>query len=61
MADVLLECDANNVNGFPFRVGRVDAPGPGPSGVPVPTDTLAVTTAAFKNAGFTQTQMIQAV
>jgi hypothetical protein len=60
MADVLLECPTNK-NAFPFRVGRIDAAGPGPLGVPGPTDPFNVALAAFNNAGFTQTQMIQAV
>jgi hypothetical protein len=60
MADVLLECPTNR-NAFTFRVGRVDAAGPGPSGVPTPTDSYDVALAAFNNAGFNQTQMIQSV
>ncbi|KAJ7227460.1 heme peroxidase [Mycena pura] len=41
-----------------FRPGRVLAAGPGPSGVPVPTGTLAQHTAAFQRQGFTATEMI---
>jgi hypothetical protein len=44
-----------------LRAGRVDATGPGPSGVPGPFDSLAVATAAFAKAGFNQSEMIQAV
>ena len=44
-----------------LRVGRVDATGPGPSGVPQPQDSLTSQTAAFGNAGFNATEMIQAV
>ena len=44
-----------------LRAGRVDAAGPGPSGVPGPFDSLAFSTAAFAAAGFSSTEMIQAV
>jgi len=44
-----------------LRAGRIDAAGPGPSGVPRPQDSLAIATAAFAKAGFSQTEMIKAV
>jgi hypothetical protein len=44
-----------------LRAGRIDATGPGPTGVPRPQDSLAIATAAFANAGFSKTEMIQAV
>jgi hypothetical protein len=42
-------------------MGRIDATGQGPAGVPGPADTLAFALAAFTRAGFTQAEMIQAV
>lgn len=44
-----------------FRAGRIDATTAGPLGVPGPGDSLASQTAAFAKAGFSQTEMIQAV
>lgn len=44
-----------------LRAGRVDATGPGPSGVPGPFDDLTFATNAFAAAGFNQTEMIQAM
>lgn len=44
-----------------LRAGRIDATGPGPTGVPGPLDSLAFATAAFAAAGFSTTEMIQAV
>lgn len=44
-----------------LRAGRVDATGPGPTGVPKPQDSLTSATAAFAKAGFSNTEMIQAV
>ncbi|KAJ7094262.1 heme peroxidase [Mycena epipterygia] len=43
---------------IPFKPGRVMAAAAGPSGVPVPTGTLAQHTAAFQRQGFTPTEMI---
>ncbi|KAJ7826330.1 heme peroxidase [Mycena leptocephala] len=43
---------------IPFKPGRVMAAAAGPSGVPVPTGTLAQHTAAFQRQGFTATEMI---
>ncbi|KAF7336882.1 Peroxidase [Mycena venus] len=43
---------------IPFKPGRVMASAAGPSGVPVPTGTLAEHTAAFQRQGFTATEMI---
>jgi hypothetical protein len=60
MADSLLECDGN-ARFLKLKAGRVDATVPGPFGVPTPSDFLNVTIAAFANAGFSQTDMIQAV
>jgi hypothetical protein len=60
MADSLLSCDPA-ARLIQLRVGRVDATKAGPSGVPGPFDSLAVATAAFANAGFSRTDMIQAV
>jgi hypothetical protein len=44
-----------------LRAGRIDASGPGPSGVPTPSESFPQQLAAFANAGFSQTEMIQAV
>ncbi|KAF7351046.1 Peroxidase [Mycena sanguinolenta] len=43
---------------LPFKAGRVMAAGPGPSGVPIPTDSLAQNIASFQQQGFNQTEMI---
>ncbi|KAF8151779.1 heme peroxidase [Crassisporium funariophilum] len=43
---------------IPYRSGRVDAPAPGPSGVPEPFEDLATHTASFKRQGFNQEEMI---
>jgi hypothetical protein len=42
-------------------MGRIDATGPGPAGVPGPADTLDFSLAAFTRAGFSKAEMIQAV
>jgi Peroxidase len=44
-----------------LKAGRIDATVPGPSGVPKPNDSFDIAKAAFANAGFSQTDMIQAV
>ncbi|KAH6671975.1 heme peroxidase [Halenospora varia] len=44
-----------------LKVGRIDATGPGPEGVPKPTDDLNTTLTAFEKAGFSQTEAIQSV
>lgn len=44
-----------------MRVGRTDAAGPGPSGVPTPTDDLTTTLAQFAQAGFSQSEAIGSV
>ncbi|KAM0525616.1 hypothetical protein ACHAPE_000325 [Trichoderma viride] len=46
---------------IPYRGGRVDAAGPGPSGVPQPQEDLASHTASFARQGFDVTEMIQLV
>ncbi|KAJ7238586.1 heme peroxidase [Mycena haematopus] len=46
---------------IPFKPGRVMAAAAGPSGVPVPTGTLAEHTAAFQRQGFNATEMIALV
>ncbi|KAJ6497578.1 heme peroxidase [Mycena sanguinolenta] len=43
---------------LPFKAGLIMASGPGPSGVPIPTDTLAQNIASFQQQGFNQTEMI---
>ncbi|EHL00180.1 putative L-ascorbate peroxidase 6 [Glarea lozoyensis 74030] len=60
LADSLATC-ANDHRRLPLRVGRVDATGPGPAGVPGPADTFAFALAAFNRAGFSQSEMIQAM
>jgi len=46
---------------IPYRAGRVDAAGPGPSGVPQPDQDLAMHTAKFAKQGFNATEMIALV
>lgn len=46
---------------IPFKGGRVDAAGPGPSGVPQPQEDLASHTASFARQGFDVSEMIQLV
>ncbi|KAG9233260.1 heme peroxidase [Amylocarpus encephaloides] len=60
LADSLATCDPAS-HRLPLRVGRVDATQAGPFGVPGPADTLAFAQAAFERAGFSKTEMIQAV
>lgn len=43
---------------IPYRAGRVDAGAAGPPGVPMPTDPLDKTVAAFNRMGFTRSEMI---
>lgn len=45
----------------PFKGGRVDAAGPGPSGVPQPQEDLASHTANFARQGFDVSEMISLV
>ncbi|KAG9236919.1 putative L-ascorbate peroxidase 6 [Amylocarpus encephaloides] len=61
LSDSLATCDQPLARRIPLRVGRMDATGPGPAGVPGPTDSLAFAQAAFTKAGFTNSEMIQAV
>jgi hypothetical protein len=60
LACALLTCDPND-RMIQLKAGRIDAIGPGPSGVPQPNDTFVTAKRAFANAGFNQTDMIQAV
>jgi hypothetical protein len=60
MAASLLSCDPAQPM-IKLKAGRIDATGPGPAGVPGPFDTLEFSIAAFDKAGFTKTEMIQAV
>ncbi|UKZ67466.1 uncharacterized protein TrAtP1_008626 [Trichoderma atroviride] len=46
---------------IPFKAGRVDAAGPGPSGVPQPQEDLASHTASFARQGFDVSEMIALV
>ncbi|KAL7784529.1 heme peroxidase [Trichoderma ceciliae] len=43
---------------IPYRAGRVDATGPGPTGVPAPEQSLDEHIGSFKKQGFTQEEMI---
>jgi hypothetical protein len=43
------------------RAGRIDATGPGPSGVPEPTDATQKMVARFATAGFNVTEMVASV
>ncbi|EPE28484.1 Heme-dependent peroxidase [Glarea lozoyensis ATCC 20868] len=56
----LATCDGTHKL-LPLRMGRIDATGPGPAGVPGPADTLAFSLAAFNRAGFSQAEMIQSI
>lgn len=60
MSDSLATC-APSSRRIALRVGRVDATRAGPFGVPGPADSLDFATAAFERAGFSKTEMIQAV
>jgi hypothetical protein len=44
-----------------LRAGRIDATAAGPVGVPGPGNSPATQTADFARAGFSKTEMIQAV
>jgi hypothetical protein len=46
---------------IPFRAGRIDAPGPGPTGVPEPQQSLNTHIGQFAKAGFNKTEMIALV
>ncbi|RFU72389.1 heme peroxidase [Trichoderma arundinaceum] len=43
---------------IPFRAGRVDATGPGPTGVPKPEESLDQHISSFQKQGFTPQEMI---
>ncbi|KAH8815517.1 heme peroxidase [Xylogone sp. PMI_703] len=60
LSDALAACDPT-ARRIPLRVGRIDATGPGPAGVPKPTDSFEFALDAFATAGFNQSEMIQAV
>jgi hypothetical protein len=60
LVDALVSCDPT-ARSLPLRVGRIDATGPGPTGVPGPADSLSFAQVAFKNAGFSNVEMIQAM
>ncbi|KAH8676486.1 heme peroxidase [Tricladium varicosporioides] len=57
----LATCIQPDAPRIPLRVGRMDATGPGPAGVPGPLDSLDFAKAAFAKAGFSQGEMIQAI
>lgn len=60
ITDALVSCDL--IPRFiKLRVGRIDATGPGPAGVPEPTTDLDTTLATFSKAGFSQSEAIAAV
>lgn len=50
-------CSNGNVE-IPYRAGRVDATGPGPTGVPRPEQPLDEHISSFQKQGFTQEEMI---
>lgn len=60
LAEAVLSCDPNSPM-IKLRAGRIDALEAGPTGVPGPTDGIVSQTAAFARAGFSKTEMIQAV
>ncbi|KAL9097276.1 MAG: hypothetical protein Q9165_000703 [Trypethelium subeluteriae] len=64
MADVLALGTVTSVGNcggprIPYRGGRIDATGPGASGVPAPDTDLATTLSFFANAGFNQVDSIK--
>ncbi|KAG9227959.1 heme peroxidase [Amylocarpus encephaloides] len=61
VSDSLATCDQPLARRIPLRVGRIDATRAGPAGVPGPADSLAFAQTAFTRAGFTNSEMIQAV
>ena len=60
ITEAVLSCGTNSPM-IKLRAGRIDATGPGPFGVPGPTDGIVSQTAAFANAGFSKSDMIKAV
>ncbi len=60
LAASLLSCDPDG-RFIQLKVGRTDATKAGPSGVPQASDSATVAQTAFANAGFSQSEMIQAV
>ena len=58
--DTLVSCDPIP-RLLKLRVGRIDATGPGPTGVPTPVDDLNTTLTAFSKAGFSQSEAIGSV
>lgn len=46
---------------IPFRMGRIDAAVPGPTGVPRPEQDLGTHTESFRKQGFTKSEMISLV
>ena len=64
MADVLAMGTVTSVGNcggprIPYRGGRIDATGPGASGVPSPDTDLNITLSFFANAGFNQVDSIK--
>lgn len=53
-----VEACSNGTVHIPYRGGRVDAPRPGPTGVPEPHEDLEAHTASFRRQGFSATEMI---
>ena len=49
---------SNGTLQVPYRAGRVDVTGPGPTGVPDPTESLETHEAEFERMGFNSTEMI---
>lgn len=60
-AVVAIAACSNGTIIVPLRAGRVDATGPGPSGVPRPEEDLTTHTASFARQGFSATEMIALV
>ena len=60
MAEAVLSCDVNSPM-IQLKVGRIDATAAGAFGVPGPGDGLVSQKADFARAGFSPTEMIQAV
>lgn len=59
----LIVCDPSldNQRLLKLRVGRKDATGAGPVGVPEPADSLSTILADFARAGFNQSEAIASV
>jgi len=61
LAQIAVAVCSNGTLVLPYRIGRVDAYGPGPEGVPEPQQNITEHTAAFARQGFNSSEMIALV